>query len=763
MSKRRSQQNRRTAGSIVIRILLWFFVLILTVMLGFGIWFYVKYGKDLLQYHDRALEIAATSKRADFANAQTSICYYSDGSIMQILSGEKNVYYLPFESIPKSAVDAVIAIEDRKFYSHKGYDIYAIGRAAKAFILNDGAIKQGGSTITQQLARMIYLTNEKTIERKVTEIFLASALERKYSKEDILEFYLNNMYFANGYYGLQAAAEGYFGKAAGDLSLSQLAFLCGIPNSPSSYNPRTRFDNTLLRRNSVLEQMKITGVISEEEYLQAVDEDINLAVGSSSRNNYEETYTYRCAIHALMESEGFEIRYNFSDDEDKTLYEEYYNAEYSKIWRNLYSKGYRIYTSINPAKQELLQKAVDDGLSDFNDIGKNGVYKLQGAGVCIDNDTGMVVAIVGGRSQKAAGYTLNRAFQSPRQPGSSIKPLIVYTPAFEQGYYPDTTVVDEKFEGGPRNSGGVYSGEIDIRYAIRVSKNTVAWKLFEELGIDSGLRRLKNMDFASIAETDYYPAASLGGLTYGATAVEMTSAFAALENKGEFRNPTCILRITDTYGKELVNNTGNPTPAVSTMNPRRIYEKNASLMMTDTLTTVMKEGTGRKVSLSGISCAGKTGTTTNQKDGWFVGYTGYYTTGIWVGCDYPEKVEELMGSTYPGRIWQSFMQEIHEGLPDKPFEPYVDDRPKPLPDENTDDEDEIGNADDEDEIGNTDDEDEIGNADGESEAEDGENSETVELEEIEQIEEEPIDTPDDDVIWISPANPDSEDVIWIDP
>ena len=669
------ERKSKGFGYIFRKILLLLFLLLLVALLAAGIWFYNEYGRELLELKDEAGLIAARSTRDDFVSSETSICYYSDGSVMQTLSGTKNVYYLPYESIPQAAVNAVLAVEDRKFFSHKGYDVYAIARAAKAYLENDGQIRQGGSTITQQLARNIYLTNEKTVKRKVTEIFLAAALERKYSKYDILEFYLNNIYFANGYYGLQAASKGYFAVTAGDLSLSQIAFLCGIPNSPSAYDPYAHFENALERRDSVLLQMYENGYISAQEYKAALAEEIVLKTTESENNNYEETYTYSCAIKALMEAEGFTLQYYFTSEEDEEAYDLLYNAEYSRIWRNLYAKGYRIYTSINPEKQEQLQQAIDSELAEFTETSDEGVYKLQAAGTCIDNETGFVVAIVGGRSQEHTGYTLNRAYQSPRQPGSAIKPLIVYTPAFERGYYPDTIVVDEKFDGGPRNSGNVYSGEIDIRYAVSVSKNTIAWKLLGEIGIDVGLGYLKRMNFASIVDTDYYPAAALGGLTYGATTVEMAAGFATIANEGVYRTPTCIMRITDAEGNAIVDNTTTITLAAHTAESKRIYEKNAANMMTDVLTTVMKSGTGRSLALTGISSAGKTGTTNNQKDGWFVGFTGYYTTGIWVGCDMPEEMEDLKGNTYPGRIWQSFMQQIHEGRTDIELGGYIDDRP----------------------------------------------------------------------------------------
>jgi membrane peptidoglycan carboxypeptidase len=245
---------------------------------------------------------------------------------------------------------------------------------------------------------------------------------------------------------------------------------------------------------------------------------------------------------------------------------------------------------------------------------------------------------------------------------------VVYTPAFERGYYPDTKVLDEKFEGGPRNSGGVYSGEIDIRYAVSVSKNTIAWKLFEELTPKIGLLYLKRMGFGHLVQSDYVPAASLGGLTYGTTALEMAGAYATICNDGIYREPTCIMRISDADGETVAGGYGNENDRV------RIYEANASRMMTDVLKTVMTSGTGRRLAIEGITSAGKTGTTENQRDGWFVGFTKYYTTAVWVGYDYPREMKELMGNTYPGYIWQAYMTEIHQGLQDKDFTPYTDNR-----------------------------------------------------------------------------------------
>lgn len=656
----------RGIGRGVKNVLLGIVALCLLLVIAAAVWFYAKYGKLLLSYQSKANTYVRQSTEETFRASQTSLVYAADGELISRLKGEKDVYYIDYDDIPKYAVQAMVCTEDRQFFEHDGIDLFANIRAAIVLIKNKGEIHQGGSTITQQLARSVFLSNEVTWERKITEIFTAMALERKYTKTQIMEFYLNNIYFANGYYGIQAASVGYFGKSVKELSLSQIAFLCAIPNNPTDYDPVTNFEYTMLRRDKVLVQMRDEGAISEAEYEQAVAEEITLSRSKSEIQDYAESYTYYCAIRALMANEGFVFRNSFSDDADKENYEDLYYEAYYRLQKTLFTGGYRIYTSIDLEKQAMLQRAVDEGLADFTDTGAEGVYKLQGSAACIDNRTGRVVAIVGGRSQESDGYTLNRAYQSFRQPGSAIKPLIVYTPMFERGMYPDDTVVDERFEGGPRNSGGVYSGEISVSYAIAVSKNTVAWKLFEELTPRVGLSYLLKMGFRRIVATDYVPAASLGGFTYGVSAVELASGYAALCNDGVYREPTCIVKITDAQGNELIGDT---------VKSERVYAANASRMMTACLQGVMESGTGRRLKVDGQIAAGKTGTTNDQKDGWFAGYTAYYTTAVWVGCDMPQAMEDLMGNTYPGQIWQAFMNELHEGLPAKEFTMYTDTRP----------------------------------------------------------------------------------------
>lgn len=629
--------------------------------------FYNKYGKKVLNMQSEARKFVSESTLDTFRSTETSIVYGANGKIISELKGEKDLYYLDYSDIPKEVVEAFITIEDKNFLKHKGVDLKANIRAVLALVKNRGAIKQGASTITQQLSRNIFLTHTVSWERKIEEIFIATELEKKYEKWQILEFYINNVYFANGYYGIQAASEGYFSKAVDDLTLSEIAFLCAIPNNPTVFDPMDNYDNTISRRNRILKQMNEDGKISKSEYQEAYDQDITLDIKKIKKKDYVETYVNHSATRALMQANGFTFRYDFESEEDEADYKERYTSLYNECQQSLYRSGYRIYTSIDMTQQKLLQNSVDEALAKFTDVTKDGVYKLQSSAVCIDNETGYVTAIVGGRKQKSTGYTLNRAFQSFRQPGSAIKPLIVYTPALENGHYPEEIVNDQKFEGGPSNSNGAYSGKITLRKAVEQSKNTIAWKLFEEITPKVGLRYLKRMNFAKIDKNDYYPASALGGFTNGVSAVEMASGFATLENDGIYREPTCIVKITDSEGKVIVG---------SEKSDYQVYDKNAARMMTDILTGVVKYGTGRGLSIPGMATAGKTGTTNERKDGWFVGYTPYYTTSVWVGYDMPQTLDGLMGSTYPGQIWYNFMTQIHEGLESMTFPKYVDTSPK---------------------------------------------------------------------------------------
>lgn len=625
-----------------------------------------KYGPTILKYREEADKMVEEGGEAAFKSALTSTVYGSDGQVIFELSSNKSSYYLPNKKIPYLVKRAFIITEDRSFYDHPGVDVKAVMRAVVAYVQNSGEVTQGGSTITQQLARGIFLSYEVSMERKLKEMFLALKMEKEYSKDQILEYYINNIYFANGFYGIEAAAHGYFNKSAVELTLSQMMFLCAIPNNPTLYDPLTKMDNTIKRRNRILEQMYEFGEIDEELLVQASNEEIILEKPEKMFNNYEETFIRYSATLELMRMDGFAFKNDFDSDEEQAEYEEKYQEEYNKCNGWLFTGGYKIYTSIDEKMQEKLQKSIDSQLERYMEVDNEGIYSFQGSATCIDNTNGFVVAIVGGRSQDYKGYTLNRAFQSHRQPGSAIKPLLVYTPAFEKGYTPYSYVVDRPIENGPKNAGGGYMGTITVRTAVEKSVNTVAWSLADEMGITNCLKYLKNMNFSRIVNSDKINAASIGGFTYGMSTYEMAAGFSTLENDGIYRNPTCIKKIVDNNGNVILDN-GNNTDT-----QKKIYQSNAARMMTNTLKGVLTSGTGWGYKIDNAICAGKTGTTNDTKDVWFVGYSKYYTTAVWCGYDIPKSIVGDYGKQCAGHIWQDYMQQIHEGKEIVDFVSYYD-------------------------------------------------------------------------------------------
>ncbi len=661
--------------------LFWFVVklqiVLMVVVVGAFLYYnYGGYAKEIQRFRQEAIEMVRSSTEQTFMPSKDSMVFDAKGELISYIRGAKEADYVAYRDIPEYFEKAMVSTEDKRFYTHDGVDLVAIVRAARA-ILESGELSQGGSTISMQLARTVYLDNGKRFERKIREMFIAAELEKIYSKSKIMEFYLNNIYFANGYYGIKAACTGYFSCELEELSLSQIAFLCAIPNSPTYYDPIVNKENTLARRDRMLRYMYEDGAISEEEYQAALDEVISLKPAPKEEslwNNYVDTYAYYCATRALMEQQGFVFREYFDSDEEEQAYYEEYDELYTYCQKLIYENGYQIYTSIDMEKQTGLQKAMDTVLSPFQEIGEDGAYEMQGSAVSIDNETGYVVAIVGGRGQNLGFHTLNRAYQSYRQPGSTIKPLIVYTPFMEQYNTPDTLIEDLEVEGAVE--AGFYHGIITTRFAVENSLNPSAWYVYKKVTPEKGLQYLKDMHFAKIEEEDYNLITAIGGFRKGISSLEMASAYATLVNDGEYRKPTCIKKIMDTEGNVIYEHKSAT---------EKIYKKNASRMMTDMLYTAVENGTGQSAKLEGIPAAGKTGTTNDNKDGWFAGYTRYYTTAVWVGCDMPRSVPDLGGSTYPAAIWKQYMTEVHEGLTPLNFLPYAQmwDEEEPATEEET--------------------------------------------------------------------------------
>ncbi len=662
--KKERRKRRKQKESIFLKIVrIWGTLLMLAIIIG-GFFFVKKIGIPVFRMYREASRIVDECSESDFRGELTSIIYDADGNEIKKLKGDKDVYYLSYEEIPDAAKLAFISTEDKKFTSHRGIDLMGIARSVVYIALHRGDKGMGGSTITQQLARNVFLGYEKTYSRKLTEIFIAAQLERKFSKEKILEFYLNNVYFANGFYGLEAAAQGYFGKSAKELDISQIAFLASIPNSPNRYDPYEHMDETLARRGRILKSMCDDGYISLEQMQASASEEIKLYTRKDTEtNDYVQTYIIRCATESLMVDQGFKLRYIFDSEADKKAYDQEYADLYESCRQSLYYSGYRIHTSIDMKLQKQLQASVSDVLlrEGFDQRTDDGVYKLQGAAVCIDNETGRVLAVVGGREANQESFGLNRAYQSFRQPGSAIKPVLVYGPALGKGYTPDSILDDSAMTGENkvRNTDG-YEGRITLRRAVAKSSNVATYRLYEELKPKKCLSYLEKMNFRGLDENDYkYNTTCLGGFTKGVTPIEMASAYAALANDGVFRNPDCIVRIEDSQGNTLVSGEEEK---------KNIYGREAARMMTDVLTTVVESGTAKNCKLDNMPAACKTGTTTSNVDGWLCGYTPYYTTAVWVGKDLYEPQEGLKGNTYPAYIWTDFMNKAHRGLARKEFE-----------------------------------------------------------------------------------------------
>lgn len=615
----------------------------------------------VLKLRKDAKELVAGVTKETFRQTETSIIYDSDGNEITKISGIKELYYLESDEIPEILKAAFVQIEDQDFYEHNGIDASAILRAVIANVKSD-SIAQGASTITQQLAKNMFLSSEVTWNRKITEMFVAFELENKFSKDQILEFYINNIYYGNGYYGIEAAAQGYFGKTTGELNLSEIAFLAGIPNNPNKYDPISNYENAVSRRDSVLRQLYAAGLISSLDYYEAAEYEIAIVTDEEHRFNSVETYVFYCATRALMAENGFVFRYEFEDEEDQAAYEELYDSYYKDYQQSLFTGGYRIYTSIDMTKQELLQETLDQNLASFTDVNDEGIYRMQGAAVCIDNSTGLVVAIVGGREQDYDGYTLNRAYQSYRQPGSAIKPVLVYAPYMELGHNPEEIVDDSPIPTGPNNFNDTYRGLITIREALGCSSNVVAYKLLGEMTPSYGMSFLHAMNFKKIAVDDDEQITAIGGFTYGVSPVELASAYATLANDGEYREPTCIDHISDSQGNLIV---GEPTDSTA------VYSTESARMVTKSMEWALNDGPLRYAALENAYAAGKSGTTTDNKDGWFAGYTRYYTTVVWCGMDMPQSVEDLTGSSYPLNIWKEFMNAIHEDLTVLDFPSYT--------------------------------------------------------------------------------------------
>jgi penicillin-binding protein 1A len=570
--------------------------------------------------------------------SETTIIYDQEGQPASRLYAEENRTAISLNDLPQYIPDAIVSIEDNRFFSHYGVDIEAIGRAMVANI-KGGLGAEGGSTITQQLVKNSFLTPEKTFKRKIQEAVLALQVEHHYSKTEILEFYLNRIYFGNGAYGIQTASQYYFGKNAKDLTLAESALLAGIVRSPNNYNPKQSEEVAKKRQELVLNTMVNYGKITQEEADQAKQEELQFREGSIATYNFP-----HFTDHVINEAEEILQEQGLSKEDCQAL---------------LYRGGLRIYTTLNPQVQQKMEEVFANSANFPSD--QNG-KQVEGAMVLLENKTGEIQALVGGR-EHTQQRSFNRATQAVRQPGSAIKPLVVYAPALEKGYTTALSLLDSPVTIGNNtfnNYDHKYAGWITMRTAVQWSKNTYAVRLLHNMGADYGLEFGKKLGITSFDDSrDSNLSLALGGITYGISPLEMAGAYGAIANQGVYIEPHSILRIIDSDGKVLYE--ANPQKRVA-MSEQTAY------IMTDLLQTVVKSGTGTRARMN-RPVAGKTGTTEETKDIWFMGYTPEFTGAVWMGFDQEENIKDgqAAGGYHPALIWRAVMQKASEGLPVQQF------------------------------------------------------------------------------------------------
>lgn len=589
-----------------------------------------------------------------YSQNQTSFIYGydSDGNQVELtrLHGEENRIWVNLDDMSPHLKDAFIAIEDQRFEKHHGVDwIRTIGVIVKPS--NSG---QGGSTITQQLIKNLTDEKDVTIVRKFNEILSALNLERNYSKDEIIEAYLNTIYLSEGCYGVKTAAETYFGKDVSDLNIAECASIAAITQFPGKYDPLRKPENNRQRQLRILEEMLSQGFITQEEYDEAVAYEM---VFTNSEN-------YQGSQVSDSESGSNENKIDsyYVDYVVKTVLEDLQKMGYTerKAKSLLYGGGLKIYTAVDFD----VQNALEDVYENYRRMPDETV---QGAMVVM-NYEGRVLGLVGGTGEYSGSLELNRAFQSYRQPGSSIKPLSVYGPAFEKSLNDDSvdiywsTLIDDRplkeVDGKmwPTNEGGGYSGaKTTIQKGIANSLNTISARTLDMIGVDYAYDYITNrfhISSLSAADCDYAPLAT-GSLTEGVSVLEMTAAYAAFGNGGAHYQPYCYYKIEDSQGNVLIE-----TDAASTK--EQALTESTGWLMNKILQTVMTSGTGRSYKISGVECFGKTGTTTDSKDRWFVGGTPEYVAAVWYGYDMPKEIVYRLSSNPAGTIWETVMNEIYD-------------------------------------------------------------------------------------------------------
>ncbi len=548
-------------------------------------------------------------------------------AIYTTLSEERRVP-VTIDKIPKHVQRAFIAIEDNRFYEHGGIDYRGTARALVSTL--SGSEVQGGSTITQQLAKNAFLTQERSIVRKIKEAFIAKELEHKYTKDEILTMYLNQIYFGQGAYGIESASLYYFNKHVQDLDIAEAATLAAIPKSPNYFNPFENPKESKTRQELVIDQMVKYGFISADDGAKAKAE--KLSYSTSHKNNTDpRSYFFEMISQKVIDEVGADA---------------------------LYKGGLKIYTTLDPDMQRAAENAMHYLPDYYNDDNK--LTQPQVALVAIDPHTGYVKAMLGGRGQDK----FNRATLAVRQPGSAFKPF-VYLTAMQNGFSPASVIEDkeEEFSPGwkPKNSDMAEHGKVSLRTALVQSMNVPTVKLAREVGVSKIIANAEKMGISTLVDSGSYSdanlAMALGGLSKGVNPLEMAAAYSVLATNGIYCKPIALLKIVDRSGKVLYE---------AKTESKRVVDAESAYLTTNMLQDVLIKGTAASGGI-GRPAAGKTGTTDTFVDAWFVGYTPDLCTAVWIGDDNNQPLRHMYGGNQPRYIWSEFMSNALAGTPRTSF------------------------------------------------------------------------------------------------
>ena len=616
----------------------------------------------------------------DYTMNLSSIIYYQDRDSgewveYQTVYGTENRIWVDFDQMPDALWQAAVAIEDHRFFEHQGVDWKrTLGAAVNFFTQSQDTF--GGSTLTQQVLKNMTQDDGNTVNRKVREIFRALEFEKHYTKWEILEFYLNTIYLGQGCYGVQTAAEFYFGKDVSELDVAECACLIAITNNPSIYGPmstvtfkqedgsvKTARQENKERQELILDRMAggneevgVTGLdyLSPEEAEAAKAEELHFTDGTTSAEDIVSEATGGTHINSWFVDQ---VLRDVSAD-----LAELYSISTKEALTRIYNSGYNIYTTLDPEIQEIAESVYEDRGS-LNNLTSVSGQPIQSGITIIDPSTGNIVAMVGKMGEKKGNLEWNFATDT-QQPGSSIKPLTAYAPALDAGVVSPATTFDNypvRLLNGnpwPKNSPNTYTGWTSVRDGIRSSINTIAVQTLEKVGVTAAYNfATQNLGLSLVPEDMNVSPLGLGGLTYGLSTVEMAAAYSAFANNGVYNEPK-------TYVKVLAND--NTTVVLENETEQRVAMKETTAyLMTSMLQNAVSNGTGGAARFSGMHIAGKTGTTNDNFDRYFVGYTPYYCAAVWVGYENNERISYSVNPA--ASLWRQVMEKVHADLPDKSF------------------------------------------------------------------------------------------------